>query len=364
MRKRRKKTSLKLGLLFITALFLLGSTSISYSLWYDELHLDVSIETGIWDASIKIKKTLDYLCEDCDDFELKITVWNDGPNDLTDVEVTDTIGVDAAPISGTEVISHGYVTWTNTPVPGGEINDLTWHIGDLLAGEFATLIFGISVSCVAGDPVVIWPEDTNGAISHPITRTYYDGSPDETVYYRVVAVAGNIVKFEDCEPDGLGEDGEVETDTFVITVLGGSLTVTVGTKAGSDPEEWSTLTGIGDTVVDSKGFTITIEDIVDIGGGENNYIISITSDNVPGGGGGTKALSHTTFDFGTGGTCMIEINEGAKVSADAGSICGILEATTESITITIDENGVVDPSLPYSTPWAKDFCDYNCECCE
>jgi len=208
MRKRRKKSTVKVGIIFVTALFLLASTSISYSLWYDELHLDVSIETGIWDASIKIKKTLDYLCDECDDFELKITVWNDGPNDLTDVEVTDTIGVDGTPIPGTVIPSHGYVTWVNTPVPGGEINDLTWHIGDLLAGEFATLIFGISVSCIAGDPVVIWPEDTDGAISHPITRSYYDGSPDETVYYRIVAVAGNIVKFEDCDPEVLGEDGE------------------------------------------------------------------------------------------------------------------------------------------------------------
>jgi len=362
--RRRKNTSVKLGLLFITMLLLLGSTSISYSLWYDELHLVIDVETGIWDASIKVKKTLDYLCDECDDFELTITVWNDGPNDLTDVEVTDTIGVDATPIPGSAVPSHGYVTWANTPAPGGEINDLTWYIGDLLAGEIATLTIEISISCVAGDPVVIWPEDTNGAVSHPITRSYYDGSPDETVYYRVVALAGNIVKFEDSEPEVLGEDGEVETDTFIITVLGGSLTVTVGTKAGSDPEEWSTLTGIGDTVVDSKGFTITIEDIVDIGGGKKNYIITITSDDVPGGHGGTKALSHTTFDFGTGGTCMININEGATVTADAGSICGILEATTESITITIGTDGNVNPPLPYSTPWAEDFCDYICECCE
>jgi uncharacterized repeat protein (TIGR01451 family) len=357
MKKRRKKSSLKIGILFVTALFLLGSTSISYSLWYDELHLDVTIDTGNWDSSVKIKKTLDYFNND---FELTITVLNDGPNDLTDVEVTDTLGVDATPIFGTEVYTHGYVTWMNTPVPGGEINDLTWYIGDLLPSEEATLSFGVTVNCVAGDPVVIWPEDTNGEISHPITRTYYDGSPDETVYYRIVSVASNIVKFEDCIPETLGEDGNVETDTFVITILGGSLTVTVGTKGGGDPEEWSTLTGIGDTVVDSKGFIITIENIVDIGGGQKNYFISITSDDQT----STKSLSHTTFDFGTGGTCIIGINNGATVTADAGSICGILEATTEGITITVDTDGNVDPQLPYSTPWAEDFCDYECDCCE
>ena len=100
--------------------------------------------------------------------------------------------------------------------------------------------------------------------------------------------------------------------------------------------------------------------IVDISEGQKNYIISITSDDQT----STKSLSHTTFDFGTGGTCIIEINNGATVTADAGSICGILEATTEGITITVDTDGNVDPPLAYSTPWAEDFCDYECDCCE
>jgi len=45
MRKRRKNTPLKLSLLFITVLFLLASTSISYSLWYEELYIEGTITT-------------------------------------------------------------------------------------------------------------------------------------------------------------------------------------------------------------------------------------------------------------------------------------------------------------------------------
>ena len=60
MKRRRKNTSVKVGLIFITTLFLLASTSVSYSLWYDELHLDIDVETGQWGGGIKIQKTLDF----------------------------------------------------------------------------------------------------------------------------------------------------------------------------------------------------------------------------------------------------------------------------------------------------------------
>ena len=39
-----------------------------------------------------------------------------------------------------------------------------------------------------------------------------------------------------------------------------------------------------------------------------------------------------------------------------------LQATTESITVIIENGVIIDPTLPYSTPWAEDFCEYCCDC--
>jgi len=364
MRNRRKHTSAKLGLIFIITLFLLASTSVSYSLWYDELHLDITIETGQWEASIKIKKTLDYVPGENDIFQLTITVWNDGPSNLTDAEVTDILGVDATPIPGSEILSHGYVNWINTPVSNGEINELTWYIGDLLIDEIATLSVDITadIICSGGETssVVVYPAD-GSTISVP----RYDHASGITGlgYYFIEHLYGSrLVRLENLVPN-LGEDGMIQTDTFVLTVMSGSVTVdvTVTTKAGSTPPEGVTTTlNLGDTYTDSLGFTLSFIDVTDIGGGMKEYSFDITSDDES----VTKALSHIDFDFGFySEDCDTKINTGATVTADAGIICGILEATTESITITIDTDGFIDPPLPYSTPWAGDYCNY-CEDCE
>ena len=362
MMKRRKNKSAKLGLIFISILFLLASTSMSYSLWYDELRLDIDVETGIWESGIKIMKTLDYLSVVDDTYTLTITVWNDGPADLTDVEVTDTLGVDTSPIPGSETLTHGYISWVNTPVTDGEINDLTWYIGDLLTNEIAVLTIDITltVTCTGEETasVVVYPEDGT-TISVP----RYDHATGVTGlgYYIVKHLySSRAVRLENLLPN-LGEDGLIQTDTFVLTVLSGSTTVdvTITTKAGNTPPEGATTTIVlGETVTDILNFTLSFYDAVEIGGGLTEYYFDITSDDDK----GTRALSHIDFDFGYyTEDCEAEVNSGATVTADAGIICEILEATTESIIINI-VNGVVDPPLPYSTPWVGDYCDYCGDC--
>jgi hypothetical protein len=362
MMKKRKNKTAKLGLIFISILFLLASTSMSYSLWYDELKLDIDVETDQWESGIKIKKTLDYFYGKDDIFTLTITVWNNVSTYLTDVEVTDILGVDATPISGSETLTHGYISWINTPVPGGEINELTWYIGDLLIDETAVLTIDVivTVTCTGEEipSVIIYPEDGT-TISVP----RYDHATGVTGlgYYLVEHLnASRKVRLENLIPN-LGEDGLMQTDTFVITVMSGSTTVdvTITTKAGSTPPEGaSTTIVLGETVTDLLNFTLSFINAVDIGGGLTEYTFEITSDDDT----GTSALSHIDFDFGYyTQECEAEINAGATVSADAGVICGMLYATTESIIINI-VNGVVNPPLPYSTPWAGDYCNYCCDC--
>ena len=364
---RRKRTKSKLGILFVALIVILASLvgmGGSYGWWYDKLTVDGDITTGNWDACIKIRKILDEdVC--AEGLHLTIEVVNNGSNDLTNVEVTDSIGEKATPIPGTIIPSIGDVTWDT--LEEGVVNTLTWTIGDFAAEETATLEMCISISCEEGDYVpaeVTWPEDTGGECTHPVER-YTPGPPPlyETVYY-VVVINGdpNIIKFEDCEDEygneyNLGEDGLVQTDTFVIRAIGGSVKVTTVTKAGGG-EATSILHGIGDSVIDDNGFTITLVDIVDIGGDEKEYTITVTSDDVPGGHGGTKALSHVEFDFGK--YCSVEVNAGATVTAE--SIWDPLEATTEGITIKIDEDGEVTTTLPYFTPWAWDCYNICCEC--
>jgi hypothetical protein len=370
MRRRRKRTKSKVGILFVTLILLLSSLVAiggSYGFWYDELTVEGDITTTNWDACIKIRKTLDTdVCSE--GLHLTIEVMNNGSNNLAYVEVTDSIGEKATPISGTINPSKGIVAWDT--LEEGVINTLTWTFEDFAAQETETLEICLSISCEEEDYIpaeVTYPEDTNEECTHPIIRYTPITGVTETVYYVVVIDEVNTIKFEDCEDEygneyNLGEDGLVQTDTFVIRAIGGSVKVKTITKAGGGQsgEAESTLYGIGSSVVDDNGFTITLEDIVDIGGGEKEYTITVTSDDIPGGHGGTKALSHVEFNFGK--YCPVEINEGATVTAES-DVWGALEATTEGITIIIDEDGdIINPTLPYSTPWAWACADLCCNC--
>jgi len=168
MRKRKNNTSIKFGLVFITILILLASTSISYSLWFEELLIDGEVETGEWEfACICVRKIVDgsytdpYTGEDLDvpnydlnlihqsdnndpgfptKFKLKIEVVNSCEDDLTEVEVTDKIGNLVAPRS-IITITHGSLTITPYGFDTQEFGHdyLKWDIGTLEEGETAIL---------------------------------------------------------------------------------------------------------------------------------------------------------------------------------------------------------------------------------
>ena len=48
MKKRGKNISIKLSIIFITTLFLLISTSFSFSLWYEDVDIPTEIQVGDW----------------------------------------------------------------------------------------------------------------------------------------------------------------------------------------------------------------------------------------------------------------------------------------------------------------------------
>lgn len=102
---------------------------------------------------------------------------------------------------------------------------------------------------------------------------------------------GSRVRYQDA-PIGLGLNGEVQTDRFVVQVSGGDSSVSVTTKAGV-PEATEVLSDVGDEVTDALGFTTRL---VSVEG--DTYTLTVTSVSA------ASALSHLDFDFGTGSTVL------------------------------------------------------------
>lgn len=344
MRKKRQKIKSKMCFIFTILIISLAFSSISYSHWYDQVEIQCTVSSGCWDSCIKIRKTLEQGCpderEECF-FYMTIEVMNNGSNDLTNVNVTDTFDEMVTPMEDTIVVSAGIAYLTG--------NDLTWDIGDIPANQIETISICLSINyedCEFISAVVISPEDG----TYVDVPRYSGGTWGYVEYYVEHAEGSRIVKFES-NGDNLGDDGEVETDAFIIEALGGGIKVMTATKAGPG-YAYVTLYGVGDEETDDHGFIIKLVSIDDLGGGLLKYNITVTSDNIAGK--ESPSLSHVEFDFGK--YCNIEINSGAKVTAK--SIWCDLEATTESISIKIDEDGVViSPILPYFTPWVENCCE-------
>lgn len=128
----------------------------------------------------------------------------------------------------------------------------------------------------------------NTAVTSPgegtasVARTDDDG--DALMAYLVVQDNDHTIKYEDATV-GLGEDGAIESDLFVIEVENAGDTVRVETKAGQGVAEW--ISGEGDSNVDANGFLI---ELVSISGTTYTLRLSSTSDV-------DEALSHVTFSF-------------------------------------------------------------------
>ncbi len=149
----------------------------------------------------------------------------------------------------------------------------TTHVGIL----GAMIVAGLAGLSVAADPVVLSPDDETATV----TRT--EGDLEGSVTY-VVERRDGWIKFEDAE-QGLGEDGAIQTDTFVMHVAGAGDTVHVKTKAGRYVAEW--VSGDPDEAVDENGFHIELVSIED-----GVYTIRLSSTEEV-----TYALSHVEFTF-------------------------------------------------------------------
>ncbi|MDD5089546.1 MAG: pilus assembly protein TadG-related protein [Candidatus Wallbacteria bacterium] len=123
------------------------------------------------------------------------------------------------------------------------------------------------------------------------------------IYYVVVNDETNTVKFEDASLDGadfgLGEDGEMHMDTFIITAVNASFPITGHTKAGGG--EWNfSLAGVGSSFTDAGGFTTTLT-----AADGDTYTFTIVSDTSA----ATAALSHATFILGPAAEIRAPQNE-------------------------------------------------------
>ena len=147
----------------------------------------------------------------------------------------------------------------------------------LLTGTLALAV--ASIPAWAGEISVTSPQ----AGSTSVTRTDDAGNQSQMPYV-VVRDSTNTVKYEDATL-GLGEDGAIESDLFVINVANAGDTVRVETKAGRDTAEW--VSGESDSDVDDNGFMV---EVVSISG--NTYTLRLSSTPAV-----EEALSHVTFTF-------------------------------------------------------------------
>ena len=153
--------------------------------------------------------------------------------------------------------------------------------------KLMAIVGAVAVALAAGP---VWASGaatvtSPGAGSASVVRTDDDG--DAHMAYEVVQDSANSIKYEDATV-GLGEDGAIESDLFVIEVENAGDTVRVETKAGQDVAEW--ISGESDSNVDANGFHV---ELVSVSGTTYTLRLSSTTDV-------EEALSHVTFSFYSG----------------------------------------------------------------
>lgn len=151
----------------------------------------------------------------------------------------------------------------------------------LTAGALSLTLL-LCASTASAAPEVISPDS-----SAAVQRTEHLDAGDQTAPVQYVVLRnGASVKYEDA-PEGLGEDGASQTDTFVIRVRNAGDSVTVETKAARNLA--TSISGVGDSHLDANGFRVSL---VSIDG--EYYTITVKSE------GARYALSHVTFTFAEG----------------------------------------------------------------
>ena len=80
MRNRRRKTSAKIGAIFVISVMALSGTGAAYALWWDDLHLDITISTGTIGAEWSFEGAYDSEIEgkDVSSVTAQLKAWPEG----------------------------------------------------------------------------------------------------------------------------------------------------------------------------------------------------------------------------------------------------------------------------------------------
>lgn len=282
-------------------------------------------------------------------FILELCVTNCGPVPLQDIVVLDFLG----PLF---TISDGLqppeILWDEFT------NEITWIIPELLDGE--TICIQIPIETIEFEDgiyhpicseeiclVAIDPEDgaTVPSLVHP-DISYFIENPSGNPFHSI--------KFETVG-EGI-RDGNYDIFEFTLDQDPGIFDIDVELKRGNSGNVYVTVTNVGD-IASSDDFTVEFLYINDNGDGTYTYGFNVTNDNDEGG----AALSHVAFRLPCVVVCdEIIVNDGAEVTAYPIGCSGPLYAKTEQILLNICciDNGIgtLQPTLPYSTPYAMDTC--------
>jgi len=158
-----------------------------------------------------------------------------------------------------------------------------------------------------------------------------------------------IIKFEDAkisgQDAGLGEDGAIETDRFVISVAGAEGSIYARTKASTSTSDWIEFTEAGQSSADGLGFTIAF-----INADDGDYTFDAAST-----GSQAHALSHVEFKFSCGSN-IVSPSCGGSYTATRGLTSGSPIESLELKAAPIEVNSQKIPPVNrhlYSSQSAK-----------
>jgi len=330
----------KILTLGITLILVTMATGMAYSGWRDEVRITGTAKMGCWEACIRIRKTLDgayYLNPDTGTLEgptpnihiaadhptyfyLTICVKNCRSTTLTNVVVTDTIENNVAPREWYP--SKGTVEWESHSPGGGEwdgihfgFNDLTWNIGTLSSGEEATLEIMIET------------------LQNP-TNKYEPTGTQEIEMNR-----GANVKAE-----SILSSLSATTDEITINIVEG--TICECDKIRSLTLEY---TGPGTVTIEAfdKKNPVNVNPTT-VSTGEEFIITPQT---------GKDHLGANTKIYISGDiTETQDIHTSCSNPLEVGYVYGSLTVTAVDKIFKCEPSGmgIIEPPLPYSTPWAED----------
>ena len=320
----------------------LSAVGFAYSGWRDEVRIAGTAKMGKWKACIRIRKTLDgayyynqegwlegptsniHIAADHPTyFYLTICVKNCRSTTLTNVVVTDTIENNVAPTEWYP--SKGSVEWENYSPGGGEwdgihfgFNDLTWNIGTLTSGEEATLEILIET------------------LQNPKNKYEPTGTQEIEINKGANVKATSTLSSLSATTDGITinivEGTICKCDKIISLTLEYTGPGTVTIEAYDGKKDDKPLNVNPTTVSTGEKFVITPQTGKDHLGANTKIYIS-------------GDITETQ-----------DIHTSCSKPLEVGYVYGSLTVTAVDKIYKCDPSGmgIIETTLPYSTPWAED----------